>query len=111
MAGEVPCTRCGAPNDPQAHFCANCGYPIDMHEDKAREQGGRRAVEVARPVQPITPLEPVVVRPFPVDSQAYTAASTRPRSDRRLWALILILAMLAVILVTIVAALLVIVLG
>ena len=110
-ADEIPCTRCGAPNDPQAHFCANCGYPLDLHQGGARGQGGRRPIEGARPVQPITPLEPVVARPFPTDSQTYAASPGRPRSDRRLWVLILILAMLAVILVTIVAALLVIVLG
>ncbi|MEJ2210000.1 MAG: FHA domain-containing protein [Anaerolineae bacterium] len=111
MAAEVPCARCGAPNDPQARFCANCGYSLDLRQDVARGQGGRAAVEGARLAQPITPLEPVVARPFPRDSQTYPASAERSGSDRRLWALILILAMLAVILVTIVAALLVIVLG
>lgn len=111
MSGEVACARCGAPNDRQARFCVNCGYQMEPQQEIAQSRGPRRAVEGARPVQPITPIEPVVARPFPGDSRAYSASEARPRSDRRLWALILILAMLAVILVTIVAALLVIVLG
>ena len=100
MASQVFCGRCGAANDPQTRFCGNCGYGLDLLPTIAPGQGHR----LPAPGHPITPLEPVVARPFPA-----SRTEAQPRSDRRLWVLILILAMLAVILVTIVAALLVIV--
>jgi len=117
LGDQVFCANCGVANDPRARFCANCGYNLDLYQGTARGQRPRAAVESTRLAgQPITPLEPVVARPFPGDGREYSpqrtgvlAPEARPRSDRRLWVLILILAMLAVILVTIVAALLVIV--
>lgn len=106
MASQVFCPHCGAANDPRARYCGNCGYGLDRPRRVRPDQGHPPQAERRRPASPppITPLEPVVARPFPADT-----TEARPTPDRRLWVLILILAMLAVILVTIVGALLVIV--
>ena len=101
------CTFCGALNAPGARYCAHCGYTLEPSRDEDRP--------ATKSSQPITPLEPIVARSFPVD----TAQGRRGggpgvsvgRSDTRTWILILSLAILAVILVTIVAVLLVILLG
>ncbi len=102
MASQVFCARCGAANDPRARFCGNCGYGLEFSPGLAQAQSHR----LPAPSHPITPLEPVVARPFPTD-----ITEARPRLDRTLWVLILILAMLAVILVTTMTALLVILFG
>jgi ribosomal protein L40E len=111
MASQIFCARCGAANDPRLHYCGNCGYRLDFPPDMElgpEHRLGSQAPPAAS--HPITPLEPVMARPFPTDGRS-TGLAARPASDRRLWVLILFLAMLAVILVTIVAALLVMVLG
>ena len=97
-AEQAFCPRCGAANGPQAWHCANCGYILN--EAQALRQ------TTPAPVRPITPMEPVVVRPFPS-----APPTSRPGTDRKVWILILLLAILAVILVTMVGALLVYVLG
>jgi hypothetical protein len=51
-------------------------------------------------------VEPVVVRPFPGE-----LPTSRPGPDRKVWILILLLAILAVVLVTMVGALLIYLLG
>lgn len=99
MASQIFCSRCGAANDPRARFCGNCGDVLELPPGLARGQ-----VRPVPPSHPITPMEPVVARPFPTG-----ATEAQSASDRTFRVLILILAMLAVILVTIVAALLVII--
>jgi hypothetical protein len=105
-ARQVYCTVCGTPNQPQARYCGQCGRSLGR---VGEAPVGWRVEEVQTAPSPrpsITPTEPVVARPFP---QEYT--SGKGETDRRLWILILLLAALAVVLVTIVAALWVYTLG
>lgn len=91
-AGSLFCTYCGAPNEIDASQCAECGCPLRLEQERQARMHNH----------PITPVEPVVARPFPAVTAALPA-----RSDTRIWVLILSLAIVAVVLVTIVAALLV----
>jgi hypothetical protein len=105
MASQVFCATCGAPNQPQARFCERCGSGLWLGAVEERSGGGwpNDYVQTSRP---ITPVEPVVARPFPTG-----APQPRATMDRKVWVLILLLAILAVILVTIVGVLLVYVLA
>jgi len=97
-AEQAFCPRCGAANGPRAWHCTNCGYILN--EAQALRQ------TTPAPIRAITPVEPVVVRPCPS-----APPPSRSGTDRKVWVLILLLAILAVVLVTMVGALLVYVLG
>jgi hypothetical protein len=99
MASQVFCATCGAPNPPQARFCEQCGSNLWSETVEDRFAVGR-ANDQIRTSRPITPTEPVVARPFPV-------STSQPRTtiDRKVWVLILLLAILAISLVTIVGVL------
>jgi pSer/pThr/pTyr-binding forkhead associated (FHA) protein len=103
MASQVFCAACGAPNHPQVRFCEQCGNDL---WSEAVEVGARSprsagwANDQIRTSRPITPTEPVVARPFPP-----SISQPRPAIERRVWVLILLLAILAVSLVTIVGVL------
>jgi len=98
-ASQVFCATCGAPNPPQARFCEQCGSNLWSETVEDRFAGGW-ANDQIRTSRPITPTEPVVARPFPV-------STSQPRTtiDRKVWVLILLLAILAISLVTIVGVL------
>jgi FHA domain/zinc-ribbon domain len=99
MASQVFCPNCGAPNQPQARFCEHCGG--SLWSGAAENQlGGGWANDYVQTNRPITPTEPVVARPFP-------SGVPEPQTaiDRKVWILILLLAILAVSLVTIVGVL------
>jgi pSer/pThr/pTyr-binding forkhead associated (FHA) protein len=102
MASQIFCGQCGAPNHPQAQYCGNCGRTLTLEVEFRNGWPQERRW----PSQPITPLEPVMSRPF-------STIPSRPQAgtDKRVWVLILLLAILAVILVTIVGVLLVYALG
>ena len=96
MANQVFCTVCGTSNHPQATYCEGCGSSLTA----ASQSGNRWADDHVRTSRPITPMEPVVARPFP------TNASPRPTgSSRNAWILILLLGILAVSLLVIVGLL------
>jgi len=100
------CAFCGALNAPGARYCAHCGYTLEPLDSGDQDR------EVTTRSQPITPLEPIVARSFP-EAEARRGAGrgvSVARSDAKTWILILSLAIVAVVLVTIVAALLVILL-
>lgn len=99
-ADQTFCPRCSAVNERRAWHCTNCGYILD--------EGARQAQRptTPNPIRPITPVEPVVVRPFPGE-----LPTSQPGPDRKVWILILLLAILAVVLVTMVGALLIYLLG
>jgi pSer/pThr/pTyr-binding forkhead associated (FHA) protein len=102
MASQIFCAHCGAPNYPQARYCGNCGHTLTLEVDFRQNWPG----EHSQTGQPITPMEPVMARPFStIPSQPQTG------TDSKIWVLILLLAILAVILVTIVGVLLVYTLG
>jgi hypothetical protein len=105
-AGQVLCSYCGSPNSPGIRYCGQCGQPLDLPVMDNANSRWRQDWEQTAPSRPITPLEPVIARPFPT-------VQTPPwqKSDSRIWVLILLLAILAVILVTIVGGLLVYVLA
>jgi len=102
MASQIFCPHCGAPNSPQAKYCGNCGRALAPGGEFRNDWGSERSW----PGQPITPMEPVVARPF-------STIPSRPQggTDTKIWVLILLLAILAVVLVTIVGVLLVYTLG
>jgi hypothetical protein len=104
MASQIFCSHCGTPNHPQAKYCGNCGRTLVLGGDV--EDSWDQREQQAVPSRPITPLEPVVSRPFPT-----VPAEHRAQADRKIWILIILLAILAVILVMIIGALLVYVLG
>ena len=96
VANQVFCTVCGTSNHPQATYCEGCGSSLTA----ASQSGNRWADDHVRTSRPITPMEPVVARPFP------TNASPRPTgSSRNAWILILLLGILAVSLLVIVGLL------
>jgi pSer/pThr/pTyr-binding forkhead associated (FHA) protein len=97
-AEQTFCPRCGAVNESQTWHCTNCGYILNNAQARLQTTPAQ--------IRPITPVEPVVVQPFPTASPP-----SRSRADRKVWILILLLAILAVVLVTMVGALLVYVLG
>jgi hypothetical protein len=96
MASQAFCQSCGAPNHPQAQYCGLCGRSLAAHMD-AGITAPSKAVWSGRP---ITPTDPVVARPFPAPS-----AHLQRDDNRRIWILVLLLAMAAVILMTVVAVL------
>jgi hypothetical protein len=100
-AGPVFCVSCGMPSGWQARYCANCGTALDHHAELNSPQTPRPAA----PGHPVTPAEPVVVRPFP------TATTRKQEPERGVGLLILLLAILAAGLLTILAILLALVLG
>lgn len=102
MASQIFCAHCGAPNHPQARYCGNCGRTLVLEIEPQNMREGERTW----PSQPITPIEPVMARPF-------STIPSRPQvgTDTKVWLLILLLAILAVILVMIVGVLLVYTLG
>ena len=94
------CTSCAMPSSWTARFCAHCGAALDHDAEASTPQ----ALGPAAPRHPITPAEPVVIRPFPMAPK-----SRAPDWGVRL--LILLLAILAAGLLTILGILLVMVLG
>lgn len=114
MAGLAYCSSCGAANDPGARFCARCG---DSLSAMTRFEGevDRDHVRTARPVQtsrPITPTEPIVARPFPtVTSKKPVAGKKSQGAGKGVRLLILLLAILALSLITVVGLLVVYVLS
>jgi hypothetical protein len=96
-ASQIFCTVCGMSNHPQAAYCEGCGSGLSAASE-SRSRRGENHVQTSRP---ITPVEPVVARPFP------TNASPRPKgSSRGAWILILLLGILVVSLLVIVGLLL-----
>lgn len=93
---QVYCVLCGAPNELQARFCRHCGGSLDPSS-----AGHAWSADHIRTSRPITPSEPVMARPFPTQTTRVQAGI-----DRRAWILILILAILAVSLVTVLGLLL-----
>jgi predicted component of type VI protein secretion system len=97
-AGQLFCPACGAPNASGSPLCDNCGSSLSQPEASIPSWEN----DHIRTSRPITPSEPVVARPFPTLS-----AQSRGGLDRRIWLLILLLALLAASLVAIVAMLLI----
>jgi hypothetical protein len=95
-ASQVFCAVCGAPNHSDASFCENCGRSLSPL--KVAMRGWEN--DQIRTSHPITPMEPVVARPFPT-----LPTQARPGIDRKAWILILLLAILAMSLVAIVGVL------
>jgi pSer/pThr/pTyr-binding forkhead associated (FHA) protein len=92
---QIFCARCGIANPPQASFCERCGSGLSQSTGRVADWPEDR-IHTARP---ITPIEPVVARPFP------TVKSEPKAGARSAWLLILLLAILAVGLLIIAGAL------
>ncbi len=98
MASQLFCPQCNAPNYPKARFCARCGYALGWqfaYGPEWRERGQQRW-----PGHPITPMEPVAIRPFPV-----TPLSSKAGVSKGVWVMILLLIILAIMLLTILSVL------
>jgi len=97
ISSQVYCANCGAANYPRTLNCARCGSSLTSEAGPARD----RPEDYVRTSRPITPLEPVVARPFPPPQ-----AQSEVRVGRNAWVLIILLAILAVCLMIIVGMLL-----
>jgi hypothetical protein len=93
MVSQAYCSQCGAANHPASRHCVRCGRPL--HPETDREPNGRTEQPGAWQVQRTTPAGPVVVQPFPK-----TAGSSGGwfSTEKGIWALAIIMAILTVIL-------------
>jgi pSer/pThr/pTyr-binding forkhead associated (FHA) protein len=87
VTSQVFCTVCGTPNHPQATYCESCGSGLAS----ASQSEDRWANDHVRTSRPITPMEPVVARPFPTN-----ASPRQTGTGRTAWILILLLGILVV---------------
>jgi hypothetical protein len=99
MVSQLFCPRCDAPNPPQAEFCGYCGQALGW--DPGHGWNWPEPAQPSRAYQPITPIESVAARPFPGTPSQVLPSTT----SRGMWIVILVLAILAVILLTIVGVL------
>jgi hypothetical protein len=106
MVSQAYCSQCGAANHPASRLCVRCGRPLGAASGADVE--GRGAQQQARHVQHMTPDEPVVVQPFP---QTAGSSGGRSLTEKGIWALAIIMAILTVILLMILGVLLVFALG
>jgi len=110
---QIQCAQCGAPNQAGAGFCDRCGarlVPGAGAVGPAVGPGGEQRGKIegensVRTERPLTPVQPVVARPFP-------SAPTQPRERSAakggggVWILIVLLAVLAASLLLIIGLLL-----
>jgi pSer/pThr/pTyr-binding forkhead associated (FHA) protein len=92
LASQIFCPTCGASNHPQATFCGHCGHTLSFQMGQVPERGSGAGQPPGW--RSTTPRE--VYGPIP-----FTDMQTQSRGARTgVWILILMLAILAVILLT-----------
>lgn len=101
---QLFCPHCGASNHPEESICGHCGQSLAPGPVRAESRSAEAGPAWSR--HSTTPAEPVVARPFPV---APTHARRRGRAG--IWAVIVLLALLALCLLAVLGFLLVRILG